>query len=407
MTFAVRPITEDERAQFRRLMELAFGFEFTDEDAKSFNAILEIERAIGAFDGNQMIGTAGAFSLEMTVPGGVAPVAGTTMVSVLATHRRRGALRQMMRAHLDEARGHGDVLAALWASESSIYERFGFGSAVTMVDAEIDSRYAALRGPPKGSGSVRLVEVAEAKRLLPIVFQQTRHLRPGIFDRSEVWWEQRVFRDPEKRRRGATSYRYAVYEENGPPRGFVQYRAKEDWDDDDLPTGEVRISDLQAIDLAAADSLWRYISSIDLIRQISYWNLPIDEPLPWLLKDPRRLIRRISDSLWVCPIDIPAALAARKYPRSGRLVIGVHDDFNTWNTGTYLLEAEGDEVTCTATTTAPEVRFTASDLGAIYLGGVRLLTLAAAGRVEGSPEDVRRADALFSWHPAPWCQEVF
>jgi predicted acetyltransferase len=407
MTFTIRPITENERPEFRRLMGLAFGFDPTDEGTESFNATLEIERTICAFDGEQMIGTAGAYSLDMTVPGGAAPVAGTTMVSVLATHRRRGALRQMMRAHLDEARNHGDALAGLWASESSIYGRFGFGAAATMVEAEIDRSHAGFRGSPLGSGAVRLVELDEAKRLLPPVYDQTRHLRPGMFDRSETNWEYRVFRDPESRRGGATSYRYAVYEEKGAPRGYVQYRAKEQWDDDGFPNGEVRISDLQAVDLAAVDSLWRYLVSIDLTRKIGYWNLPVDDPLPWLLSDPRRLTQRISDSLWVCPIDIPAALMARKYSQEGQLIIEVHDDFNTWNTGTYRLETTGDESSCIRITSAPEVRLAASDLGAIYMGGVRLNVLAAAGRVAGSPEDVRRADAMFSWHPAPWCQEIF
>jgi predicted acetyltransferase len=228
-----------------------------------------------------------------------------------------------------------------------------------------------------------------------------------MFDRSEVWWEHRVFRDPESRRSGATSYRYAVYEENGTPRGYVQYRAKEDWDDNELPNGEIRINDLQAVDLAATDGLWRYVGSIDLIRKIRYWNLPTDEPLRWLLADPRRLHRRVTDSLWVCPIDIPAALSARKYGREGELLIGVHDDFNDWNNGTYLLESDGEESRCTPSTLEPHLRLRASDLGAIYLGGVRPLTLAAAGQVEGSTEAIRRADDMFAWHPAPWCQEVF
>ena len=354
-----------------------------------------------------MIGTAGAFSLDMTVPGGSVPAAGTTMVSVLATHRRRGVLRQMMRAHLDEARERGDVLAGLWASESSIYGRFGYGSAATMVDATIDRGHAAFPGPARGSGRVRLVEVDEAKALLPVVFQATRRLRPGMFDRSDVWWNERVFRDPESRRGGATAYRFAVYEERDAPRGYVKYRAKEDWDDDGFPNGQVRIVDFQAMDLAAFDGLWRYITSIDLIRRISYWNLPADTPLPWLLADPRRLTRRISDSLWVCPIDIPAALVARTFSADGHLTIGVTDDFNEWNNGTYLLETDGPEASCVASTTPPQVRLSAADLGAIYLGGVRPLTLAAAGRIEGSPEDIRRADAMFVWHPAPWCQEVF
>lgn len=407
MTFTVRPITEDERPEFRRLMGLAFGFDPPNEGLEPFKAILEIDRTVSAFDGDQMIGTAGAFSLDLTVPGGRAAVAGTTMVSVLATHRRRGVLRHMMRAHFDEARERGDLLAALWASESSIYGRFGYGPAVTRVDAEIERDHVVLPGPPRGAGTVRLVDPTEARLLLPTVFAKTRLMRPGMFDRSEAWWEHRVFRDLESRRGGATSYRYAVFEEEGAPRGYVQYRAKEDWDEDELPIGEIRINDLQAVDLAAADGLWRYLGSIDLIRKIKYWNLPADEPLRWLLADPRRLHRRNTDSLWVCPIDIPAALAARKYSRDGTLLIEVTDDFNPGTSGTYLLEANGDEVNCVRSSSVPQVRLAASDLGAIYLGGVRPLTLAAAGRIKGSGPDLRLADSMFLWHPAPWCQEVF
>ncbi len=407
MTFIIRAITEDERPEFRRLMGLAFGFDPTDEGTDSFKAILETERTICAFDGDQMVGTAAAFSLDMTVPGAVLPVAGTTMVTVLTTHRRRGALRLMMRAHLDEARENGDLLAGLWASESSIYGRFGFGAAATKVDAEIDPRYVAFDGPPLGSGRVRLVGLDEAQRLLPAVYEQSRLMRPGMSARSEVWWENMTMRDPETRRAGATSYRYAVYEENGVPRGYVQYRAKEQWDDDGFPNGEVRISDLQAVDLAASDAIWRYVGSIDLIRKISHWNLPIDDPLISRLTDPRRLTRRLSDSLWMCLIDVPSVLAGRRYSQAGRLTVEVRDDFSPSNAGTYLLETDGGETDCSPTTSPAEVQISASDLGAIYMGGVRLLDLAAAGRVGGSPENIRRADAMFFWHPAPWCPEVF
>ncbi len=89
------------------------------------------------------------------------------------------------------------------------------------------------------------------------------------------------------------------------------------------------------------------------------------------------------------------------------MAIAVTDGFNPWNNGAYLLETDGTEAECTTTSLEPDITITASDLGAIYMGGVRLLTLAAAGRVKGSPEAIARADAMFLWHPAPWCPEVF
>jgi len=388
-------------------MGTVFGFDPPEEGIESFKAILETERTVCAFDGTEMVGTAGAFSLDMTVPGGSAPVAGTTMVTVLPTHRRRGALRQMMEAHLQDARERGEMLAALWASESTIYARFGYGPAATMVDAEIDRRHAQLRDPDPGRGEVRLVDVDEARQLLPRVFDETRLLRAGMFDRSAAWWENRVFRDPESHRNGASSYRYAVYEEDAVPRGYVQYRAKEEWDDDGFPQGEIRVTDLQTVDLAALAAIWRYLTSVDLITRIARWNSPVDDPLPWLLEDGRRLRRRLSDSLWVCPVDIPRALATRRYSQEGRVVLAVHDRFNPPNNGSYLLEGGREGAACAPTAAEPDVRLDAADLGSIYLGGVRLLALAAAGRVEGSPDALRRADAMFTWHPAPWCQDVF
>lgn len=42
-----------------------------------------------AHDGDRIVGTAGIFSFELTVPGGVLPAAGVTFVGVHATRRRR------------------------------------------------------------------------------------------------------------------------------------------------------------------------------------------------------------------------------------------------------------------------------------------------------------------------------
>jgi hypothetical protein len=46
-------------------------------------------------------------------------------------------------------------------------------------------------------------------------------------------------------------------------------------------------------------------------------------------------------------------------------------------------------------------------LGMAYLGGHRFGTLGRCGLITGSPDALRRADALFTWDPRPWCQEQF
>ena len=96
-----------------------------------------------------------------------------TVVGVLPTHRRRGILDRMMRAQLADVRERGEPIAALWASEETIYGRFGYGLASqdvmirrTRVDAALQSDL-----PPR-MGTTRLVGHDEALACLPA------HLRP-------------------------------------------------------------------------------------------------------------------------------------------------------------------------------------------------------------------------------------
>ncbi|MER6976916.1 GNAT family N-acetyltransferase, partial [Streptomyces carpinensis] len=57
------------------------------EERELDRSLTEFERSLGVWDGQTCVGTAGAFSFRMTVPGGaLVPAAGITMVSVAATH---------------------------------------------------------------------------------------------------------------------------------------------------------------------------------------------------------------------------------------------------------------------------------------------------------------------------------
>src|SRR5438067_511273 len=105
-----------------------FGGENTVEDAQRFAQWIDIDRMHAAFDDGRIVGGAGAFSYRVSVPGGGSVgMGGTTVVGVLPTHRRRGVLTKMMRAQLEDCRARGEQGAYLWASEGTIYGRFGFG----------------------------------------------------------------------------------------------------------------------------------------------------------------------------------------------------------------------------------------------------------------------------------------
>ena len=410
MEFSLRAAREDEAAEIQEVLGLGFGFDPQPAALPAFTKLNEFERTRCAYEGSTMIGSCGAFSLDLTVPGAALPTGGTTLISVRSTHRRRGVLRAMMAAHFEDVREREEPLAGLWASESSIYARFGYAVASHSCTCRIETAHAQFREPAPG-GQIRLLDPEQARKLLPAVYERIFRERPGHFARSQGWWEH-WSEDHPWDRRGGSKFRYALYEESGEARGYLQYRILPGRDNSSRPRVDtlqstVWLKELQGVDAGARAALWRYALDIDLVRTLQAWNRPVDDSLPWLLRDPRRLERLHSDGLWLRVMDVERALAGRAYAAEGGIRIAVRDPVCPWNEGGFELSGSPDGASCRRTTREPELELGIEELGAVYLGGNGFGPLARAGRIQGSPEALRRADALFAWDPAPWCPEVF
>ncbi len=406
MDLTIRPIVESETVAFRAAIARGFGSDAREEGHDRFYATLPLHRTVGAFDGDEIVGTLGEFDFELTVPGGRGlQMAGTTIVTVRPTHRRRGVLTRMMRLHLDHAGERGDPLAGLWASEAAIYGRFGFGCAADRHDLELDTRRTRL-GLPPDDVTVALVDGEAASKVIPPLYEEVRSSRAGMLSRSEAWWEHRRFYDPEHHRGGASERRYAIASRGRDPVGYAMFRQKEKWENF-LPDGEIDIIEVMAVDDGARRALWHLLTSIDLFPRIAWWNAPVDDPMIWEASN-RRIVKRTTwDSIWVCLLDVVAALEGRHYERDGRLVIGLAHPFCPWAEGTYELTVADGIGTCRAVVADADIQLDAAELGALYLGGRSAIELAKAGLVSGSPDAVLLADRIFRTSVAPWCPEVF
>ncbi|NNC75018.1 MAG: GNAT family N-acetyltransferase [Acidimicrobiia bacterium] len=408
MSFEIRVPTDSEIPAFRRAIIEGFSDDAKNDEERveRFRKAFELDRFLAAYDGDDIVGTFGAFSFDMAVPGGTLGTAGTTIVTVRPTHRRQGLLTSMMDKHLVDAADRGEPLAALWASESSIYGRFGYGMAVYMNDVSIESDRGAFRPEVEISGRVRLVDADEAKGLLPPVYEQVWRERPGTYARSESWWENRWFRDDEEDRGGATGWKYAIHETDGVPRGFARYRVKLDWGP--FPNNEVRLGEIQGVDASSRLALWRFLLDIDLAVKVKCWNQPADLEVPWALAEHRRLMQRRSDGLWVRILDVEQALAGRKYRVPGSIVIDVTDQFRPATSGAYRLDIDDSgAASCTRTDEAPQLTLSMETLGSIYLGGIPVHELANAGLITGDQEAIELADLAFGWGVSPFCPEIF
>ena len=402
----IRFITDDDVPAFHRAIPFGFGDDLTEEEGTHdrFRAVFPIETCIGAFDDGRVVGTFGSFDFDLTVPGGTVPMAGTTIVTVQPTHRRQGVLSTMMRMHLSQAIDRGQPVAGLWASETPIYGRFGYGLAAHAHDLTIPADRVSV---PPGGGDVivALIDADAAGDILPPVYDDVRLANPGMLSRSAAWWEHRRLRDPEHWRDGASSRRTAVARRAGTPVGYATYRQKEKWENE-LPEGTVEVMEVIAVDDDVRRALWHYLTHIDLFPTVHWWNAPADNPMYEEVANIRRLITRHRDTLWLRILDIPTALSARRYESDGSIVLGVSDDV-LGRGGTHRLTIAGGAGVVEATEDDPDVIMRITDLGSLYLGRPSAHPRWRAGHIRGDAESVLRLDRLFRTTALPFCSEVF
>ena len=418
MDYRVRPIVPDELDAFGRVGAAAFSTEFRTEAIDYLRHAFEYDRSLAAFDGDRMVGTAGAFSFDLTLPsapGGAAaptlPVAAVSYVGVLPTDRRRGVLSAMMRCQIEDVRERGESLAILTASEGAIYGRFGYGIATYCANYTVLRDRSAMnadarRAAESAGGAVRLVEADEARSLFPVVHEAWRLRCPGEVSLTSGFWDAYVLPDPWEESKSARFM--AVHEGPDGVDAFADYYVDRHWEPA-LPRHRVEVHALTASRPAAQVAMFDYLCGIDLVQEISMLARPLDEPLRWTLADPRQLrVSHVYDMVWVRPLDPARALAARRYRSAGQVVIELTDDWMPEISGRYRVEGGPDGAEAVADSAGADIALGPSELGSILLGGVAPSALARAGRIdELRPGALSLADAMFTVERPPYCSTEF
>lgn len=325
-------------------------------------------------------------------------------VTVRPTHRRRGVLRRMMGSDLAEASERGAALAALTATEATIYGRFGFGPATFSQSVRINtSERFALRTPARGR--VELTSQDSMSQVAPEIFARHLATTPGAVDRGHLYAQERAglfnpqLAEPNREVRNALHF-----DEDGRPDGFVCYQAEgPHW-------GEktIKVLDLCAVDVGAYLSLWEYLAGIDRADRIEWALAPVEDPLLWALVDPRCYeVTGTSDHLWLRLLDPVAALTQRAYAGpDDTLVIGVGDELGLAS-GTYRIEVREGRAEVARVTGAPDIVLGVEELSSLFLGGVQVRQLYAVGRIQGDEATISRLGQLFGGLQRPLCITMF
>jgi predicted acetyltransferase len=401
----MRTARADDLPELATLISGAFLHDVEDETLDLFRLVDEPERCHVVTDGGRIVGTGAVLTRELTIPGGVLPAAHVTAVAVTSTHRRRGLLSRIMTAQLDAARENGEPIGVLWASEGAIYGRFGYGLACWQVHYEIPTRETTLLSQPS-TGLLRQAVPSDVIDELAQVYERAWTERPGRSSRDERWWKF-LTADPKAWRRGMSAQRVALHETGDSLDGYAIWRVKGGWSHSG-PDGVVEVSEVVAATGDAYAALWQFLLSIDLTRTVKFSFAAVDEPLPYLVTNPNALETRVSPGLWIRVVDVPAALTARRYAAPVDVVFDVSDFLLPSNAGHWRLVADASSASCERTDAQPDLSLDIRSLGAAYLGGVSLYSLAAAGMVsELTLGSVSAASTAFGWRVAPASWEVF
>ena len=407
MTIEYRQVAEEEFASWRIAVRRGFNQHVHPDDiARLRKDRVEIDRIFGAFENDDLVGTGGADSYTLTLPGGnKIPTAGIAYIGTAATHLRRGILTGMMRTLLAQAVERKEPVATLWASQAGIYSRFGFGQATATENWSINTANSAFAHGPEIPGHTRLVSHEDALKIMPLVWERARQNRAGYVDRSPSRWRYFFF-DEERIREGWSGLFHVIYEHDGDVEGYAAYRMKR------LQQEEFAL-DMKVVEAitttpSAQAAIWRFLLDVDLVKSLVAENQPTTDALWWMLANPRELKRQPTDGLWARILDVETALQAREYSTDGDIAIDVQDDFVPGAAGVFELTVTGSKSTCNRSTRQPDISLSQSELSAAYLGGTKLAALARAGRVtEQTPGAISRFDRMFTTAEPPWCPHEF
>jgi predicted acetyltransferase len=384
-----------------------FHDEYVADRWEPHRKVFEPERSFGFQVDGRWISTCGAYSRKLTVPGGSVPAAAVTVVTVQPSYRRRGLLTEMMKHQLNDVQERGEEpVALLWASESAIYGRYGYGQASPQVRLSGKTKTTAFRRDVDlGSGSVGEVERDEAIPIIKRLHLAFLPQRVGALDRNDDWWVVR-WHDPEPWRHGASAYRFALhYDRRGRPDGYVAFRVKNEWSDSGA---EVIVEEIDAASPEARAGLWRFVLDLDLVRSFTRQGAPMDESVRYVVADLRSVKAEEQDGTYARLVDVPRALEARRYLITLDVIIRVEDPLLTHNNASIRLEAGPDGASVSRSRRKPDLIMNVRDLSAIYLGGTPLTALARAGLVSERTEGAAAAmSAAFAWTQPPFCPDFF
>ena len=405
MTIEVRAARADEMDQFGLIGAYVYAGAFGDGPDNVVSQNNRPEWTLCAFDGTRMAASYSCLPFTMRANGRAVAMGGVSAVGTLPEYRRQGIVRAITTRSFADMRERGQAVAALWASQAAIYQRYGYALSSALVTYRIDSVDVGFADGNGGSARVARVEPDAGFEILKKVYIDFVAQRICYLHRAKPLWMNTVLSS-----NAATGPAHiaVAYGSSGAPTGYVVYHVRNDKTGHPTRGQELLVKDLIWLDADAYRSLWSWLARHDLVGRITWMRAPIDDPAPELFVEPRLLNPQPRDGVWLRVVDAPVALAQRGYQTNDAITLDIaKDDLAPWNTGRIRLECSTDGATTAPSRATADITLSVKALASLYSGYRTPRQLALWGMLDGDDAAVDRATRIFATRHAPHCPDNF
>ena len=405
MGFEIRPATQDEMGQLGELCGYNYGGTFGDGPDSFAATANRAEWTLCAFDGPRMVSSTSAIPFTMRANGRAMPLAGVSTVGTLPEYRRKGLVRQLTTQAYADMRERGQAVAALWASQAAIYQRYGYAMTTVQRTYSVDTVDIGFHDGDPGSATVERLDVDAGYGIAKQLYIEYIADRSCYLHRARPLWLNNALKEVAA---DGPIHVGICSDASGEGQGYVIYTLRAGKRDHPSRDEEIVVRDLVWLTLDAYRSLWSFLARHDLVGRVLWRSAPLDDPAPELFLEPRLLNTRDHEGIWLRIVDAATALEARGYDEAGELSIEIDkDDLAPWNGGTYRVAASPQGAEVSRSSGPADVQMSVKSLASLYTGFRTARELAAWGLISGSEDGIRRADALFGTRHAPHCPDHF
>ncbi|MFJ5718261.1 enhanced intracellular survival protein Eis [Neobacillus sp. NPDC093127] len=371
----VREVTENEYLEAIKLSEYAFQYKVPEADKPARKESLKNHKILGIWDDNRLAAKLHMIPLKVFMKDAEWEMGGIAGVATYPEYRRNGYVKTLMIDSLKHMQNNGQIVSLLHPFEISFYRKYGWeilSEQKKVTIEKIDLKFLEMQ-----PGLIRRYTKETHNEEIEKIYDQFCTQYTGMLKRDTNWWKQNVYSE--------NSQLAVYYNSNQEAKGYILYEVKE---------RKMTVEELVALDHEGRIGLWNFICQHDSMVETVTINLPIHDPLPYLMPQPK--VKTELYPYFMARV-VNAEECLRRFPfiqDSESLFLHLEDLHAPWNNGSYLL-GKGEikvykEKTGAQCVHAPKkgIQLNINSLSAILFGYTRPMELYEMGYLKGSKTEI-------------------